>query len=113
LPLGLANTIFFGFDYVNGFHINQVISNEERDVGRLLAATPTEPVYTYNWDYLDTMRYYAGGRKIGKMYDDQVLDESFFLIVHAEFGYQFPPEMQAHLQKVYAGPALTMYLFDL
>jgi 4-amino-4-deoxy-L-arabinose transferase-like glycosyltransferase len=112
--VAFANTIFVGFNYVRAFQINEIISNEERDAGHILAANPMpQAVYTYDWDYWDTVRYYGDGRTIGKMQDDQALTDSFFLIMHTEGGYQFPPEMQRHLETVYTGRALTMYKFTI
>jgi hypothetical protein len=52
--------------------------------------------------YKTGMRYYANGRVIERMEDDQVPDRPFFLIVHTESGYTFPPELQPHFQQLYS-----------
>lgn len=112
--LGLANTIFVGFHYVRGYQLNSVLSDEERDVGRILASNPSpEPVYTYSWNYWESLRYYGNRTVISQIKEDQILDGSFFLIVKTEDQYQFPPELQAHLDQLYSGPAITLYKFTL
>ena len=96
------------------FQINQFVSDEERDVGRILAANPEpQAVYTYGWDYWDSIRYYSNRKSINGMQEDLALTETFFLITDTQSGYQFPPELQKHFEKVYSSPALTMYKFSI
>ena len=106
-------TIYVGFHHSYQYWINQVISDEERTAGLIFAKAPDLPIYTYQYDYWDSMRYYAGGRPILSMKDDQALDRSFFLVVRTDSHFDFPSDMQAHLTKLFAGQAITVYRFDL
>jgi len=106
-------TLYVGFHHSHQYWINQEISDEERTAGLIFAKNPDLPIYTYQYDYWDSIRYYAGGRPVLSMTDDQALDRSFFLVVGTESNFAFPSEIQAHLTKIFAGLAITVYRFDL
>jgi 4-amino-4-deoxy-L-arabinose transferase-like glycosyltransferase len=111
---GVVNTIYFGYNYQIDFWKNQVISNEEKDIGLMLAQTPTpSAVYTYQYQYLDTIRYYGNGRGLQAMTDNQILDHSFFLVMsrYVDASNTFDPELQKHLTLLYKGQAVVLYKF--
>ncbi len=104
-----ANTIYVGYNYAD---YEQLIANEERDLGSFLNANQNPPlVYTYYWDYWDTIRYYGGGRALQQMRDGQPINNSFFLVVHSGYTFHFPPWFTARLTTVYKGLAMTVYKF--
>lgn len=92
--------------------INDVIAQDEAKAGQILAQNP-EPglVLTYKWPSWDTLGYYSGGRVIGAIKDGEVVNQSYYLIVHAEGHYSYPPWYQARLTKLYEGPALILYKY--
>ncbi len=120
--IGLSVIIGFGawvsvnyashaFSYVN---VNDVITNDEMHIGKLLAPdTSKTPVYAYQYDYWDTIRYYSGGKTIAVMTSDQTLSGSFYLVVPGNFfaQNQLPPEVMSRLNVLYKGPAAELYKF--
>jgi len=106
---GFANTIYVGYNYADN---EQLIANEERNLGAFLNANPAPKlVYTYYWDYWDTIWYYGNGRVIQQMKDGQPIDSSFFLVMHSGYTYHFPPWFSSRLDVVYKGAAMTVYKF--
>lgn len=110
--LALGTTIYTGLNLAPAYWVNQYIANEERDVGKILAANPTpQDVYAHLWPDLNTLRYYAGGRPVRPIVENEVINTSYFLLVHSELKYNFPPAYQAQLTLMYKGQAATLYKF--
>jgi 4-amino-4-deoxy-L-arabinose transferase-like glycosyltransferase len=106
----VSKTIFAAL--ITVMAIDDAIAADEANAGLILAANP-EPtrVLTYQWPYWDTLGYYSGGRPIGVIGDGDVIKESYYLVVHSEGNYSYPPSYKARLTTMYQGPALTMYKF--
>ncbi len=108
------NTLFFSFHWYRPLAINDIISSDEQRAGnRVAALDPSLPLYVYQYEYLDTLRYYSG-RPVQFMKDDAVLDSPFFLAVSTDFvtNHSFDPELAAHLEVLFKGVDLTLYKFE-
>ena len=104
------NTIYVGFNMVPAFKDNQIISNDEQNIGLLLAASADpSPVYTYQYDYWDTIRYYSNERFIQKMNDSQDLTQGFFLVVPGHFFESNSLSSDLHPVTVYKGEGASLY----
>lgn len=115
VTLGLINTIFVGFHFNKAFRDNQVLANDEKNIGiYLLENEYPEKVYSYNYLYWDTIRFYSKGRKINVMNDDQILDQPFFLIMstYDTKSTQFDGELKNHFSTIYEGEATSLLKFS-
>ena len=109
-----VNSVYYVFHFYEPLRINDLITKEETDIGRMLAQPENNAdVYTYRYDYWDTIRYYSGGRTIEAIQVDQLLDKPFLLILKRPL-YDIGPfegELLTHLTTEYMGTALVMLHF--
>ncbi len=106
-------TYYVGFDYMGEYHAIQEISDEERDIGQILAANPNPPqVYWYIWNWLDTMSYYSNGRAMQMMGPNQVVNNSYYLILFTAGNYAFKPAYANRLTLMHKGKWMTFYKFS-
>lgn len=111
---GVWVTYNFGFHIFPYVAVNDLIASEETAAAEIIAQQPKQlDVYSYQYDYYDTIEYYSGRRAIKGMTDDQVLDEPFLLLVAKPYmdWHKFPNELQAHLATLYQGQTLILYEF--
>jgi 4-amino-4-deoxy-L-arabinose transferase-like glycosyltransferase len=106
-------TINFGFHLFPIVSVNDLITTDERNAGRIIAESPSLDVYTYRYDYWETFPYYIGKPERIEMRDDDVLEHELFLIMPEPLADQlsFPPDLAAHFTTEYKGPTLILYRF--
>lgn len=111
---GIANTAYIAFHKEQDLYINQLIANEEKQVGLTLAKGDVEKTYVYQYPYLETIRYYSRGRPLEEMKDDQELTDSFNLIMSKPFYDRatFPPELAERLKPLYVGESIILLRFE-
>ncbi|MBP9669164.1 MAG: glycosyltransferase family 39 protein [Candidatus Pacebacteria bacterium] len=112
--IAIANTIFVGFHHQHQLAYNYAGAEAERTIGRIVAAAPADlAIYTYEWPYWETLRYYSGGRRITGIEDDQILDRPFFLVIPSVIYAKnpFDPELQSHFTMSTSTDILTLLMF--
>lgn len=109
--IAVLNTLHVSSNNVYLYKINQIVSDDERNAGLIVKNDPeNNPVFTYNYEYWDTLGYYSN-QPISQIQEDQIITKPFYVVVHTESGYSFPDELMQKMKKVYSGQSLTMYKF--
>ena len=114
LALGLWVTINFGFHNFSYSGVNDLIVQNEKGAALIIGQDKQNlPIYSYQYDYYDTIDYYSGHRGIQQMSDNQVLDKPFFLVASTPYmaGHAFATDLLSHMQVMYQGQVLTLYKF--
>ena len=112
--IAVANTLFVGFHKQHQLAYNYAGAAAERTIGQIVAAAPDDlAIYTYEWPYWETLRYYSGGRRIAGIEEDQVLDRPFFLVIPSVIYAKnpFDPELQSHFTMSTSTDILTLLMF--
>ena len=113
--LGFINTIYAVAHKQEYLQINQLVANEEKEVGLLLAKETDEiKTYVFNYPYHETIRYYSDGKSLEKIKSEQELKETFFLVMQKPFfdASSFPPALANRLRPIYTGKTVILLRFD-
>lgn len=115
LLAGIGQTIYVAYHKDEYLATNQLLANEEKEVGLILASESNDlETYTYEYPYLETIRFYSNGVRIDNMKQDQELTESFNLIMWKPLydSATFPPALAERFRTLYEGEALILLRFE-
>lgn len=115
LIVSSTNTIYAISHKHEQLRINQIVANEEKEVGLMLAKNKTEiKIYTFGYPYHETIRYYSEGKTLNEIKSEQALTESFFVIMSRPFfdASSFPTTLVKRLKPVFVGKSIILLRFD-
>lgn len=115
IVLSVWISISFTFHRFSFLTLNDLITSEEKNIAMIIKDdSQMLDVYTYEYDYYDTIEYYSGIRLIQKMGKGQELSKPFFLIVSKQYmdWHSFPPGLSAQLSVLYKGQTIILYKFS-
>jgi hypothetical protein len=109
-----ANTMYFWLHFTPNESASDTIALDEQRAGVIIANHPGIPVYTFEYNFWDTLSFYSGGRYITKLTLDQGLSQPVLLVASSEYMeyHSFSPDLISHFAPIYSGPALTLYYFS-
>ena len=112
LIFGLANTYWQVFETRHGFTNEFPVADEEKKVGQYLAERESEQkIYVYGWSYLETLRYYSGGRKVIPIDKINYATAPFFLVMPTELAglYQPDKEFREKAKMIFREASVSLY----
>lgn len=116
LIMGLINTYNIGYRKYGEPFIVSLVAHDEREIGLALVETSSFsgnwPIYTYNYDYLETLYFYSN-RTFQTMNNIEQQNTSFFLILPTPTYdvTEFPPELAERGKILYRGTTATLLGF--
>lgn len=112
--IGIYNTYFIAFHKQHDLYINQFVAEEEKRVGLELAKSDLHKTYMFEYPYRETILYYSNGRRLDNIKLDQLLIESFNLIISKPLydKLRFPPEVLKRLSVIWEGESIILLRFN-
>lgn len=112
--IAFANTIYGGFHFQKDVALGQLVAKEEKQIGLTLLSEPAaKKIYTYQYLYWDTIRYYAKSRVLQPFDNSVSFDKPFLLIASKQIlnDYPFSSTTPDHFTSLFVGQALVLLQF--